>query len=161
MAPGRNLAALLLLALCLAAIAGESVFIGRVDHITLLPHGHPRCPEPCPSGPQPLERICVSNSCGCAETAVRAERSVIGQVPKKLVILSDTVGEWCHPRIPLNADQILVRIPSSGPFQWSELSDDKELEAESFTTIGPVKVSELPAVEGEVKLADLLHALER
>lgn len=138
--------------------AGEFLVIGEVDLVTALPQGHYRCEIPCP-----LDRICISNSCGCAEASIKPQQTLLGKAPTPLIV-SEHLDEWCRLPMPPNKDPILIHGRSDGTIQWSYLNSSgpnasARFEAERFNSIGGVLINQLPAVEGEVELGELKRRL--
>ena len=140
------------------ACADDFLVIGQVHQVTVLPKGHSRCKVPCPPN-----KICISNSCGCAEASVTPQQTLLGKAPGSLIV-SEHLDEWCRIPMPPNEDPILVFGKPDGTLQWSYLNSsgtnsNPRFEAERFNSIGGVLIRQLPAVDGEVELGELKRRL--
>ena len=138
--------------------AGEFLVIGKVDLVTVLPKGHSRCQIQCPPN-----NTCVSNSCGCAEASIELKQGLLGEAPATLIV-SEHLDEWCRLPMPPNDNRILLHGRPDGILEWSYLNSSgargsPRFEAERFSSIGGVQISEFPAIEGEVELGELEHRL--
>ncbi|WP_296946368.1 hypothetical protein [uncultured Massilia sp.] len=151
---------------CLQAQAQESLLVGRVERIVLLPAGTQECPPACPPG-QPAgadgaRSVCVSNAGGCQRTAFQVERVLLGPGQPGPRDFSGRLGEWGRQDFPVIHDPILVHV-EDGRVRWSRIVERggqawfeaAPLEGEVIAGI-PV-ASLAPDADGQVPLARLLE----
>lgn len=123
---------LLSLALAVAGVLGagpvaavESLLVGRVESILVLPKDVPECPSSCPpSAPaaQGVTRVCVANDGGCQRTAFRVERVLLGDERVGPKEFSQRTGEWGKLVFPVRHDPILVHVDGER-VRWSALHE--------------------------------------
>lgn len=136
-------------------LAGESVFIARVDTVLVLPNDHERCRRPCPA-----DSTCITNSCGCAEASLTPLKPLRGTAPISPVVISERIGEWCELPTPPDTELLVRQMDQA--VTWGRLLpglNGAEFEAEDFSVIGEIDISSLPADEGRVQLSELLRRL--
>ena len=151
-----SLIATALLLLSPSASSTESVFVGRVEQVLVLPKGHARCQCSAPPG-----KICVSNSCGCAEASVTPSKALVGPLPGGPLVVLERLDEWC--RLPIHPDsELVVRQLSPSDVAWTPIEmgpHGPEFDASAFPAIGSLPISEVPAEEGRIPLAELVRRL--
>lgn len=133
-------------------LAGESLLIGRVESILMLPTETPECPSLCPpSAPnaQGLTRVCISNDGGCQRTSFQVERVLLGDESVGPKAFSQRTGEWGQLVFPVRHDPILVYVKDNR-VHWAALHErDGKLyfEPDAFAkdVIAGVAVSALAA----------------
>lgn len=159
----------LLLTFCIAttlAPCAETVVVGHVTEITLLPEGHARCPARCPalSSSESLDGMCVSNSCGCGEATIAVHEVVSGSVTSPTYVATYRLGEWCAAEFPLSQELILVS-DSDSQTRWSpaerEPSGEIWFEVEPFERIAGIRASSLPITDGRSTVSALRRAAAR
>ncbi|QJD99170.1 hypothetical protein HH212_03245 [Massilia forsythiae] len=115
-----------LLGACLPALAQESLLLGRVERITMLPPGAAACPAACPalSAKQPdgSVRVCVSNESGCQQTEFRIERVLLGNEATSLKTFQGRIGEWGRLDFPNTHEPILVHV-DAGRVHWASTAE--------------------------------------
>jgi hypothetical protein len=115
------LAAASMLGAALPALAGESLLIGRVERITLVPRGAPECPPSCPTTtPDGRPFVCVSNEGGCQQTRFRIEQVLLGDGKPGLADFDNGMNEWGQLVFPLERGPILVHL-NGKRVRWSQL----------------------------------------
>lgn len=136
-------------------LAGESVFIARVDTVLALPNNHERCFGLCPP-----DLTCITNSCGCAEAVLTQLEQLLGTAPTSPVVISERIGEWCVLPTPPDTELLVRQIDQA--VTWGRLLpglNGAEFEADDFSVIGEIDISSLPADEGRVQLSELRRRL--
>lgn len=103
------------------ALAGESLLVGRVERITLVPRGAPECPSSCPTTtPDGRPFVCVSNEGGCQHTRFRIEQVLLGDDKPGLKDVDNGMGEWGQLVFPLEHGPILVHLDGNR-VRWSQV----------------------------------------
>jgi len=147
---------LLLLPISLAVLASisshvlaeEQLIIGRVTSITLLPSGSQSCPQlngNMKTNADGTRTITLSNDCGCEETRIQVEETLLGTQTASNIKLKNRIGEWCKPNFPLLSEALLIHIDGNMT-RWSIIinKDKKHLfNVKKFTQIGGVAIEDL------------------
>lgn len=115
-----------LLGACLPLLAQESLLLGRVERITMLPPGVAACPAACPEVPAQQSdgrvRVCVSNEGGCQQTEFRIERVLLGNEATGLKTFQGRIGEWGRLDFPNTHAPILVHV-DRGRVHWASTAE--------------------------------------
>jgi hypothetical protein len=153
----------------LPALAQESLLIGRVERISLLPLGTPACPSTCtPSGPDAngMIRVCVSNMGGCQHTEFQIDQVLMGSDSVGPATFKQRIGEWGKLDFPVSNKPILAYVDQErGIVRWSLLTQrdgHMVFEAKPFerTTVAGVAIASLPPdSNGEIALDQLIERL--
>ena len=125
-------------ALSLAATAGaqtqtqgqqETLFVARVERITLAPRGGTACPELCPStfsrNADGTTHVCISNDGGCQKTEVQVERVLLGTQQPGPYTFDARIGEWSDVHFPVTHAPILVHV-RPGLVEWAPVTTSKD-----------------------------------
>jgi hypothetical protein len=157
---------LVLLALAFGnAAAGERLFVGRVESVLLRPHGIAACPDSTSSrkNADGTTTVSVSNSCGCEDSTIQVDESLLGSSDGGTITTRDSLGEWCRPRLPISSKAILIYVNPTGGVSWSPLEaagQDQLFETKRFTRIAGIQVDSFPEVKsGFASLAQLRKKL--
>ncbi|WP_222613154.1 hypothetical protein [Undibacterium jejuense] len=138
----------ILTSVCSHVLAEEQLIIGRVTSITLLPSGSQSCPElngNMKANADGTRTITLSNDCGCEETRIQVEETLLGTQTASNIKLQNRIGEWCKPNFPLLSEDLLIHIDGNMT-RWSIMTnkDKKHLfNVKKFTQIGGVAVKDL------------------
>ena len=151
---------------CTVARAQESLFVARLERLTLAPNGGPYCPPVCPpptAGADGARTVCMSNDGGCQRTDVRVERVLLGDVQLGPQTFDARLGEWGKPDFPLVHAPLLVHVTPA----WTDVAPLRTgpdgrayvtIAALRHGTIGGIDVKAEPRnADGEVPL-DVLAA---
>jgi hypothetical protein len=110
----------------------ETLFVARVERITLAPRGGMACPELCPStfnrNADGSTHVCVSNDGGCQKTEVQVERVLLGTQQPGPYTFDARIGEWGDVHFPMTHAPILVHV-RPGLVEWAPVTskDGREL----------------------------------
>ena len=153
----------------LPALAQESLLIGRVERISLLPLGTKACPSTCtPSGPDAngMIRVCVSNMGGCQHTEFQIDRVLMGDDSVGPATFKQRIGEWGKLDFPVSNKPILAYVDQErGIVHWAlvtERGGRLYFEAKLFAqgAIAGVAIASLPPdSNGEIALDQLIERL--
>jgi hypothetical protein len=117
--------AVLSFAACTAAQAQESLFVARVERITLQPRGARACPDLCANNgvrnPDGSIHVCVSNDGGCEKTEYEVERVLLGDMQPGPHTFDARIGEWGGTHLPVTHAPILVHI-KPGFVEWAPVT---------------------------------------
>lgn len=104
-----------------AAKAQESLFIARVERITLEPRGGQYCPDLCAENgrrnPDGSTYVCISNDGGCDRTEYSVSKVLVGDIPVGPNKLNSRIGEWGGTHFPISNQPILVHM-KPGFIEW-------------------------------------------
>lgn len=106
-----------------AAVAGESLLVGRVERIVVLPKDVPECPSLCPPAvpdARGMTRVCISNDGGCQRTTFEVERVLLGDETAGTKEFSNRTGEFGKLIFPVQRQAILVHVDGER-VRWSAL----------------------------------------
>lgn len=109
---------------CGAAPAGELLVTGRVESVLLLPKGAPACPVATGAAERPgasARTVAVANDCGCQQSRVRVEQTLLGERRDGVAVIDTRLGEWCRPQLPLDEQTILIDV-NGDSLRWSPLT---------------------------------------
>jgi len=152
----------------LPALAQESLLIGRVERISMVPRDADACPSACAAAGIALKpgTVCVSNDGGCQQTTFRIERVLAGDERAGMTTFDMRTGEWGKMYFPVTHAPILVYIDgAAGRVRWSLLAQrdgHTVFEAKPFerTTVAGVAIASLPPdSNGEIALDELIGRL--
>ncbi len=103
------------------AQAQESLFIAKVERITLEPRGGQYCPDLCAENgsrmPDGGTRVCFSNDGGCEHIDYVVSKVLFGNTPLGSNKLDTRIGEWGGTHLPLSNQPILVHM-KPGFTEW-------------------------------------------
>jgi len=101
-------------------LAEEQLIIGRVSSIILKPSGSESCPDlnASKTNADGITVLTISNDCGCEETNIQIEKTLLGQQTASNMQLQNRTSEWCRPRFPVSQSDLLIHIDGNTT-SWS------------------------------------------
>ena len=123
----KKLLSLALLSLlgCATVHAQESLFVARVERVTLEPRGGQFCPDRCAANglrnADGSTRVCIANDGGCEKTEIVVDRVLFGDMQPGPRTIDSRIGEWGGTHFPVTQAPVLVHL-KPGVVEWAPVT---------------------------------------
>lgn len=132
--------------------AQESLFVAKVERVTLAPNGGQYCPDRCAENgrrnPDGSTHVCISNDGGCEKTEFVVDRVLFGEMQAGPRTFDSRIGEWGGTHFPVTGASILVHL-KPGFVEWAPVTvrDGQQMvQAKKFQRGGTVNGLDLRAL---------------
>ena len=105
--------------------AQESLFVAKVQRVTLEPRGGQYCPDRCAANgrrnPDGSTQVCIANDGGCEKTEFVVEKVLFGDMLPGPRTVDSRIGEWGGTHFPVTHASILVHL-KHGEIEWAPVA---------------------------------------